>query len=87
MATRKAPLRKQAQKPVAEPIVEASPEPAADAGRSPSRTGKVNLSYWVSKDTRIALGKVWLNKGFLQVQEGMTDMVALYLKEHGADDL
>lgn len=87
VATRKPQLRKQAQKPAVEPVVEQQPEPAASPQRAPSRDGKINLSYWVDKDTRVALGKIWLNKGILRVQDGMADVVELYLRENGADDL
>lgn len=87
VATRKTPLRKQAQKPVVAPVVEPLEEAAVDASRPPSRSGKINLSYWVSKETRLALARIWIDKGFLKVQDGMSDVIALYLKEHGADDL
>ena len=84
VATRKtAPIRR-AQRPVVEPIQEQKPETdPAPSKRPPSREGKVNLSFWMDADTRNQLDIVWRKKGIRRTQEGMAEMVRLYLEAHG----
>jgi hypothetical protein len=87
MSTRKpAPIRR-AQRPVvtpvSEPVVDPSESSEAPSKRPPSRQGKVNLSFWMDEDTRNLLDIVWRKKGIRRTQDGMAEMVKLYLEAHG----
>lgn len=88
MSTRKPAPIKRASRPVVEPVSEPVTDRSAEASealskRPPSRQGKVNLSFWMDEDTRNLLDIVWRKKGIRRTQDGMAEMVKLYLEAHG----
>lgn len=51
--------------------------------RPSTREGKVNLSFWIEEDLRNQLTIIWAKKGIRRTQDGMAEMVHLYLEGEG----
>ncbi len=53
------------------------------SARPSTREGKVNLSFWIEEDLRNQLTIIWAKKGIRRTQDGMAEMVRLYLEGEG----
>jgi hypothetical protein len=84
MAPKPAPIRRNSSRPVvkAEVAVEQGVESPKSA-RPSTREGKVNLSFWIEEDLRNQLTIIWAKKGIRRTQDGMAEMVRLYLEGEG----